>query len=187
MNRKAPLIEAPWGEAFQPPVFRLYGFDIYNPYAVGCGNSERFLDWQFNRATVAVYGRPLPRDKNMDWMEGHVVVTGARTQVINIVEIAGSVMVAMIVVLVFDWHRFRRFADSTRIIVISLAGTAGAAVLLLGMSDDGDPAQWLSWTLPQSLPAAIAVTVPAFALLYWLLDTLFRQIELVDKAQPPTG
>jgi hypothetical protein len=185
-NAEAPLIEATWGETFQPPVFRVYGFDVFNPYAVGCANSERFLDWQFNRATNAVYGRPLPRDKNMNWMEGHVVVTSLRTQVMNIVTDTGIAIVIMAAVLVFDWHRFRRLAGFARVSVMCLAALGGSAVMLVAI-DNTDPAQWLSWALPQSLPAAIAIAVLCLGALYRALETLFGQIEIVDKGDTPAA
>jgi hypothetical protein len=181
-NGNAPLIQAPWGETFQPPVFRKGGFDIYNPFAVGCGNSERFLDWQFNRASVAVYGRPFPRENGLI---GHVVITSLRTQLVTVAGLLGIIFLCMSGALLNDWHRFRRLAGPVRVTIISLLSATGFAAMMLDATDQLNFAQWLSWALPQSLPAAVAAAALGLALLYWLLDTLFRQIELVDKAQPP--
>jgi len=95
---KAPLIQAPWGETFQPPVFHESGFDISDPYAVGCGNSERFLDWQFNRATIAVFGRPIPRKKDeCCYVANSCVVTSPRTQFVTVASMTGFAMLATIV------------------------------------------------------------------------------------------
>ena len=60
----APIIRAPWGETFDPATNSTDGFDVYNPYSSGCNNSERFLDWQFARATAAVYGHSIPRNRS---------------------------------------------------------------------------------------------------------------------------
>jgi hypothetical protein len=182
---KAPLIQAPWGETFQPPVFHVYGFDIFNPWAVGCLNSERFLDWQFNRATLAVYERPIPRKKDDDIVDSYVVVTSLRTQFVTIAAITGLAMLCMTGALLNDGHRFRRLAGPVRTTIISVMGAAGCTLMLLDASDKLVLTQWVAWVLPQSLSGAIAVAVPLLAILCWLLDTLFRQVELVDKPVPP--
>jgi hypothetical protein len=55
----APAVEAPWGERVQPATSIKLGLAFYNPYSVDRSNSRRFLEWQFMRATEAVYGRPI--------------------------------------------------------------------------------------------------------------------------------
>lgn len=55
-----PSIEAPWGETAAPPVHAIFGIHIYNPYYAGPTNTKQFFDWQFERATQAVYGRAIP-------------------------------------------------------------------------------------------------------------------------------
>jgi hypothetical protein len=187
---KAPVIQAPWGETFQPPVFRNSGFDIFNPYAVGCGNSERFLDWQFSRATIAVYGRPLPRDKTVDgWyvVESYTVVTSLRTQIVTVAFITVLAMLSTIVALLSDWRRFRRLSGFARVTILSVAGAAGFAVVMLDSSNKFVLTRWISWALPQSFGGAVAVAVPSLAILYWVLDTLFSQVELVGKPETTDG
>jgi hypothetical protein len=186
---KAPVIQAPWGETFQPPVFRYSGFDIFNPYAVGCENSDRFLDWQFSRATTAVYGRPIPLGKKAGWevVDSHVVVTSLRTQFVTVVCIAGLAMLGTIGMLLNDWHRFRRLATSVRVTILSVAGAAGFALMMLDIGNKFSLSQWMSWELPQSLAGAAAVAVPALAILCWVLETLFRQVEIVDKPGAPAA
>ncbi len=58
----APAITAPWGETWQPPTQSLRGVAIYNPYGNGPANSRRFFEWQFQRATTAVFGHPVSFD-----------------------------------------------------------------------------------------------------------------------------
>jgi len=56
---KAPVIESPWHETWQPPVQSLAGVAVYNPYGMGAANSLLFLEWQYGRATLAIYGQEL--------------------------------------------------------------------------------------------------------------------------------
>jgi hypothetical protein len=186
---KAPVIQAPWGETFQPPVFRYSGFDIFNPYAVGCGNSDRFLDWQFSRATIAVYGRPILLGKKVGWevVDSHVVVTGLRTQFVTVACIMGLAMLGAIGMLLNDWHRFRRLTVSVRVAILSVTGAAGFALMMLDIGNKFSLLQWMSWALPQSFAGAAAVVVPSLAILYWVLDTLFGQVEIVDKPGASTA
>jgi hypothetical protein len=181
----APVIQAPWGEIFQPPVFRNSGFDIFNPYAVGCGNSNRFLNWQFSRATIAVYGRPIPLGKTVGWeaVDTHVVVTSLRTQFVTVAFIMGLAMFGTIGMLLNDWHRFRRLPNSVRVSFLSVAGAAGFALMMLDIGNKFSLSQWMLWALPQSVTGAAAIAVPSLAILYWVLDTLFRQVEIVDKPE----
>jgi hypothetical protein len=156
---------------------------------VGCGNSERFLDWQFNRAAIAVYGRPIPRRKDECCYVGdfNFLVTSPRTQFVTVAAMTGFGMLAMIVALVNNGHRFRRLARPLRITIMSLVCAAGFAVVMLDAWDKLVLTQWVSWALPSSLFGAIAATIPLLAILYWVLEILFRQVELVDKPEASTA
>jgi hypothetical protein len=180
-NGVSPLIHSPWGETFQPPVIREFGFQVYNPYAVGCGSSDRFFDWQFNRATSAVYERPIPPDKDIRMITGYRVVTSLRTQFVNLMAYSVIALLAMIVSIAVDGYRFRRLPRVVRGTLISIAVAAGAVAMMLDAGDKLNLTQWLAWALPQSTALLAAVAIPVLALLYWLLDMLFRQVELVDK------
>jgi hypothetical protein len=56
----APEMEAPWGERYRPETTQWLGLAFYNPYSVGSESSRRFVEWQFLRATQAVYGQSIP-------------------------------------------------------------------------------------------------------------------------------
>ncbi|MEP6781294.1 MAG: hypothetical protein ABJC26_15460 [Gemmatimonadaceae bacterium] len=62
-NNVAPTITAPWGETSPAYTFQGPGLVLYNPYSSIEGSSERFIDWQFARATIAVYGKAIPRSE----------------------------------------------------------------------------------------------------------------------------
>ncbi len=59
----AMTIVAPWGERAPAYHLRLLGATYINPYSVVAGSSDRFVAWQFSRATTAVYGRPISREE----------------------------------------------------------------------------------------------------------------------------
>jgi hypothetical protein len=53
------LITSPWGETTRPDTLSLLGVTVFNPFTSHEENSQPFIEWQFERATTAVYGRPL--------------------------------------------------------------------------------------------------------------------------------
>lgn len=55
----AELIASPWGETARPDTLSLPGITVFNPFTSHEENSQRFIEWQFERAAAAVYGRPL--------------------------------------------------------------------------------------------------------------------------------
>lgn len=56
---QAPVIVAPWGERIVADTMTVLGRTLYNPYTSEAQCSSRFEEWQFERATAAVYGRSL--------------------------------------------------------------------------------------------------------------------------------
>jgi hypothetical protein len=184
---KAPLLQAPWGETFQPSTYRVSGYDIYNPYAVGCNNSERFLDWQFSRATIAAFGRPLDRDKSDSWyiVDWHAFITGPRTVFVNIAVIVGFLILSTLITFIADWHRFRRLPAWKRIAFVIPVCAVVAGLLYLSLVGNLDIVQWVYWTLPDSPAGAVAVTIAFLAPLCVALAKIFRQLEFVDKPVTP--
>jgi hypothetical protein len=182
---RAPVIRSPWGETFQPPAYRESGFVVYNPYAVGCDNSRRFLEWQFNKATVAIFGRPIALDKNVDPYVEQTPVTEGGRQLIDIAAIIGFSMLSMLIAMVFDWSRFRALPNWLRAAIMSLVGAAACGLFLLAATFKLDVIQWIAWTLPASPTGAIAVLFLALTLLYLAIDRLFRELEFVDKPLRP--
>jgi len=182
----APLIRSPWGETFQPSTYRLYGFDVFNPYAVGCGNSQQFFDWQFARATEATYGRSVSRAEYERLGHGPsaMVITRFREQAANIFAWVGLVLLAMLLMLLDSWNRLRHLPRPARFVPFCL-GTAFIGGRFL--SPELDPAQWLSWALPANLPVATSLLAVTLAALYWGIDRLFTQAEFVDKVSSPTS
>ncbi len=183
----APLIRSPWGETFQPSSYRLYGFDVFNPYAVGCGNSQQFFEWQFARATDATFGRSVSRAEYERLGHGlsTMVVTRFREQAVNIFGLVGLVLLAMLMMLLDSWNRLRRIPRPARFVPLCFLSIAVSGSMFL--SQDLNTSQWLSWALPANLPVAISLLALTLAALYWGIDKLFGQAEFVDKLQSPTA
>jgi len=57
-----PIVTAPWGESIAADTFSILGHALYNPYSKDSSNSPRFVEWQFQRATTAVFGAPISSD-----------------------------------------------------------------------------------------------------------------------------
>jgi hypothetical protein len=182
----APVIQAPSGETFQPPVVHIDGLRVYNPYAVGCQNSRQFFEWQYRRATLAVYGRWVPPDQVPD------AVPGARIRILNLGAMLCGALLAAFPIFLADWWRFRRLPLRLRTFVLSLLAVGLMAVIYLPWILPGTrflayhyPMQWVSWSLPDSL-ALVAILSAAFPIaLYLAIEKLFLGSELVAWTQTP--
>jgi hypothetical protein len=177
---KTPLIQAPWGESFRPAVQNVDGVEVYNPWAVGCDNSERFLDWQLSRASVVVYGRQLNRDQLAG---AHSVLTpfavpAVRAQIFGIISLAAALMLFTLASIAGDWYRIQRLSGRK---MLQIAAVIPCSFVFVGQNF---LARWASWTLPDSLPLATAIAIIPLALIYWATDAMFRQLEFVDKPAP---
>ena len=54
-------IVAPWGERVVADTFSILGTTYFDPFTTTNENSTRFVEWQFAKATTAVYGQPISR------------------------------------------------------------------------------------------------------------------------------
>jgi hypothetical protein len=180
---KAPLIQAPWGETFQPSTWRLSGYNAFNPYAVGCENSQRFFDWQFARATAATYGRTVSRSeyKQLDdeWFS-KMVIARPRTQLVGIVVTLGFAFLLLLLTMINDWRPFRQLGRPLRHACLGLLFAFPIAMVILELNTV-DIIQWVSWTLPDNLFAAVLVATVPLVLLYCGVDKLFRESEITAK------
>lgn len=195
---QAPLLQAPWGETFRPPISIVQGVRIYNTYAVGPENSPRFFDWQFARATYAAYGRSIPRSEYQFPALPPPVIPPLRIQMLHMAVIIGFALIGLLYIQLNDWHQFRRIPDPFRTTLWGLvltalfsAGFIAGFVMPQFMTHVQKYCDFLllriSWTLPDSLLFLIAAAALPLALLYWIADKLFRESEFVDKPQQATA
>jgi hypothetical protein len=178
----APLVQAPWGETYQLRVVRVHGFDVYNPYATGCHNTARFQDWQYERASMAVYGRLMP--KNDAKVKAR---PRARTWILNVGAILTLALLVVFPILMIDWWRLQKLSKGVRrtVIWVYLGGVFGASVLpiLIGFRDiiylPSNAVQVLSWWLPDNMALVILLAAGAPCVIYWALQRVFLASEIV--------
>jgi hypothetical protein len=175
----APVIRAPWGETFQPATNSFIGFDVYNPYASDCGNSEPFLDWEFARATAAVYGRPIPRDRTAGSyvVVSQLAIPRIRKQLVTIALMAFCLMLMLLIAILEDWYRLRLLRRVYPRVICLVPALFFITLFVLC----NDMSQWLSWALPSNPFGAIALAIVPLALIYWALETMFRHLEFDHK------
>lgn len=194
---KAPVIGAPWGETVHATTVRVLGLRFYNPYSVDPQNSRRFFEWQFERATQAVYGRVIPITR-YDWRAVPTPVT-ARPQMRILTWWADLLAVLLLVYLTewTRWHRLRRPSDLVRgallapvflFVVVAIEGIVRSFnAFPLGTALGHAALLQLSNLLPTNLLAVTAAaTLPVMGM-YWLVEKQFTKSELVGPIQRPTA
>ena len=165
----AETVRSPWGETFTPPVVIVMATGVYNPYAVGCTNTQQFFDWQFARATTAVYGQ-----------DRHAPARpGLRIQVLSLGAILTIAMLVFPFVALKDWYRMNRLPKWwwTGFYGVLLLGWFGLTFPTGNLRIEGG-FQWLSWHLPDDLAAAMGIWAALTLLLCLVLDKLTREAEL---------
>ena len=190
---KAPIIESPWGESWQPRVVQLGGVKIYNPYSFGPANSTRFFEWQFRRATKAVYGEAIDyADFKRRWPALRPLTRQARFAILDLAACAfGLLLMANLAFIATHW-RFRRALDHGQQLLLALVLAPMTFVFLIDLAPGNDGAiagsmvhgllLRISALLPAGLPAvALAAAMPV-ALLCWTAARLFRGVELPPSA-----
>jgi hypothetical protein len=191
---KAPVISSPWGETVHATTCRVLGITFYNAYSVGPRNSERFVEWQFERATEAVYGRVIPLVQYGAAIQAGLVPVTARPRMRILILSADLLAVLMLVYLTewTRWHRLRRPSDPLRgalpfvsvIVVVAIDGIAqwfysfpiGTALVhaaLLKLSD----------LLPNNLLVVTAAAMVPVMGMYWLVEKQFSKSELLGPIQ----
>lgn len=195
---RPPAIVAPWGESYPPDVLTVLGVSFYNPYSSGEGSSPRFIEWQFERATTAVYGRPVSLDE--DDAEGAVrpprVTRSPRMQILN-----GGAILALVLCLVFlgelaRWHRLSRTRPGRTIaMVVTIApiflviadeiyGIKHGTQLITPVTEA--ILLHASRILPSGvLPVIVAAAVPVIAM-YALLEWQFGKSEMTERVIQPS-
>ncbi|MES2178557.1 MAG: hypothetical protein V4550_11925 [Gemmatimonadota bacterium] len=122
-DRAQPNITAPWGETRAADTLSIFGSTYYNPFTIGEKSSEAFVEWQFGRATTAVYGRPYTiAEYEANRRARRVRVTdSARMQVLS---------GAALLVLVLGIALFGELAQQPRISRMRRGGLIAAAIKL---------------------------------------------------------
>jgi hypothetical protein len=192
---KAPIIESPWGESWQPETVRLRGVAIYNPYSCGPGSSERFCDWQFRRATEAVYGEAI----DYAYYKSHRIwvrplTRQTRLAILNLSACACWIMLMVNLLLTSMHWRVGRISRHGQSVLSALVMAHLALFLLIELAPGNLPAGHIgdslvnalllrvSALLPAGLSAVAVAAVLPVALLSWTAARLFRGVEFPPAA-----
>jgi hypothetical protein len=170
-SRTPVTIESPWGEQTQPATFLRMGAITYNPYTVAPHNSERFLAWQFARATEAVYGRSLPLVPAM---------LTARTQCIAALS---AVLVLLLIAFLAFWgqagdHQAWAWFLWFCFVALLLCDLFTAGEIRATGSLSQVLTLALAGVLPRNWIALAASALILFAGLYFAVERQFRKVDL---------
>jgi hypothetical protein len=186
-----PVIQAPWGEHNQPDTATWMKLVFYNPYSVSPGNSRRFLDWQFMRATNAVYGQPVA---NLHGLRTTMQQPKARTIVLAVALLYW--LIQMCALHFSGSKRLRNVPTTIRVLVgagpMPFAYAIYVAPLFLHIPGRGNAIMdalllSVASALPDNLWAIVLMAALPVAGLYWLADKLFGEMEFGRfgvRAQP---
>ncbi len=196
---RAPLIQAPWRESWQPETMRLGGITLYNPYSMGPDNSRRFFEWQYLRATEAVYGQAVAFTDRKRLESLRPFDRQARFVVLNLAACACWIMLlANLVLSALHWRVRRVFEHGVSALTWIIVAQMACVILIeMAISKQGFGRYGavlvntlllrLSAALPASLPlTALAAAFPA-VLLCWTAARLFRGAELPPPAAIAQG
>ncbi len=181
-----PVITAPWGETYQPGLFDRLGKGWYNPWASGRENSRRFQDWQFRRATLAVYGRELSLDEVALLPELKPLLRQPAVQFLVVALADLFALFVMALMLLPNWYRLNRFPQKVRkgiAIGIAFPAVIGAALLpILAGGPSGSQvtdmlAHLVLRVIPVSSPLLWAGPTGLILCLLWLIDRQFAELE----------
>jgi hypothetical protein len=158
------------------------GTITYNPYTVTPRNSERFLAWQFGRATEAVYGRSLPLPPAADlanpgWIPA--MLTG-RTQFIAVLL---PVLALLITAFLAFWGQARDHQVGAWFlwfcfVALLLCDLFTASQVRATGSLSQVITLALAGLLPRNWAALTALALMLFAGLYLAAERQFRKVDL---------
>jgi hypothetical protein len=191
---QAPTVRSPWGESCRPETINLRLFDFYNPYTVCPGRSASFLNWQFGRAAIEIYGRRLDAAQHPDpGDEGYrPVPPGSRLWAVYLGTITCLFLLWLCILELASWHRLQPKARWAAPVAPTLLFVAISAALYLDLAHNGKSGSGpltagmldlvlrrMAGALPANAAlAALASSVPVLVL-YLLFDKLAAGSEMV--------
>ncbi|MES2178556.1 MAG: hypothetical protein V4550_11920 [Gemmatimonadota bacterium] len=186
-----PVITAPWGERYLADTVSVLGVVFYNPYSTGAASSAQFREWQFGRATTAIYGAPmtLAQYERDPLPLRHRITNSARMQILDA---AALLMLVLGIAYVYEltlWGGFARWRRGLAV-AMALRFVPTFGLMSFDMYQEffrgtlivAPLTQWLLLRLSPSLPhnivaVAIIAMLPVVAL-YFLIEWQFARSEL---------
>ncbi|HEY1756986.1 MAG TPA: hypothetical protein VGG72_16550 [Bryobacteraceae bacterium] len=179
----APAIEAPWGEGHRPEMQKVMGVNFYNPYSAGGESSRQFLEWQFLRATQAVYGRAIPVSGAEELGRMKTILEQPKAQIVLSAIVLVYYLFEICALNFSGWKRVRNVHLALRLIpaslplllfplaLMQLRGSRGGGLVLDAML------LHLGRVLPDNLWMLTLIAGVSIAALGWLADKLWRENE----------
>jgi hypothetical protein len=181
----APMLDAPWGENYRPETQKWLGLLFYNPYSVDRAASQQYLEWQFLRATQAVYGRAVSPSEAETLARMKTIKRQTKAQVIMLA-FALMFYLAQICVVCLVWgkHLFPYAGMGLRYF-LSMAPMLLVFVLIIASPPVGSSGSFLFDSLvlhlvrilPGSLWVLALIAVAPMTGLYWLAEKLWGEME----------
>ncbi|QOY90065.1 hypothetical protein [Paludibaculum fermentans] len=188
----APEIRAPWGESLHSPVERILGGWFYNPYAVSAQSSARFRNWQFERATEAVYGPSLPvaetANQDAPWIRmpsGNLLHAALAEQVMLILIVLYLQWIALVPV-GFSWGQGWRGGTFVLLMIAPLLPLIfpmpfwSESVTHSGVA----LTPWAVHLLPANGAVLAGLALSAALLGLWLMFQFFERTDLAQQPVP---
>jgi hypothetical protein len=179
-NNAAPVIISPWGELFHPPIIVFQGIQIFNPYAVGKENSERFFNWQCSRAMVAAHGKSFSL-KDYQSM-GISFIPSPQIQLENIAAMLLMIFLWLCSMEAFEWRGFRVRTSTFKVITIFIFVFASYVLLMWASFPILNSRMEfflvrLSWILPENPWLTLTILVIPLGFVYWAATKMFCESE----------
>jgi hypothetical protein len=124
---EAQVARAPWGETTATDMISLPGLTLYNPYSAQDGSSPELIEWQFERASVAVHGRSFTTEQ---YFETGFVPPRRVTSSAPVYLLGGSLVLTFLILIAWLIEVGRSHALTTRAAVRNAIGAAAVALLV---------------------------------------------------------
>jgi hypothetical protein len=176
----APVIVSPWGETYQPRIDRILLFDFYDPWSWGERNSKEFRDWQFRRATAAIYGREVSLTNHSELERMRPVTQSPGMQLLRLAFFGDLSLLAAAMGLIPAWRRLNRFSTTQLSWFSGVVFLAPMMVLMLlprvGKTS-ADIALIFNLIAVHAPRATTILVIGLLAPLAWLTDRMFLEME----------
>jgi hypothetical protein len=185
------VIRSPWGEETHPKTYLRLGLPFYNPYSVAPKNSTRFREWQFARATEAVYGRRLPLAQAAELLKPDWVPATRQFRTKCIAALGGLLMFLLMLLLTFWFKAGGGGCLTTFIWFLLFLPFLGDFLTDSSLRKSGPLSDILTLRfaaiLPQSWAALIPLSLLMLAALYLALEQQFKRVELAANLRRLEG
>ncbi len=186
-----PRVTAPWGESIAADTLTIMGIQLYNPFTTDKAHSSEFVEWQFERATAAVFGKTLSVDEYRTMMSKASrplrITQQPRVRLLRLSVLVVLTVLALWLLEIGRWRGFWR-ARFVRIALVSSLFLTALSPLFLDVyfSELHNGGNFLfpllnvgilrlsSW-LPASTPLAIVLCLLPAVALYFLLEWQFKR------------